>query len=111
MKQHRFQLFVFIPVVLVAVLFALGGARAQPAPDAVYTLRVDGLACPFCAYGVEKQLSRVAGVKSVATDLKSGSVTVTVAPGAAFDEPIARRAVEAAGFTLRGFAPGRGAGG
>jgi mercuric ion binding protein len=109
--KARLKWFVFVPAVLVVALFALGGARAQSAPDAVYTLRVDGLACPFCAYGVEKQLSRVEGVKEVVTDLKTGSVTVTVASGAAFDATIARRAVEAAGFTLRGFAPGRGTGG
>ncbi len=32
-----------------AILFAAGTQ---------YNLRVDGLACPFCAYGIEKKLLR-----------------------------------------------------
>lgn len=38
------------------------GALAAPA---VYQLHVDGLACPFCAYGIEKKLGEVKGVRAV----------------------------------------------
>jgi mercuric ion binding protein len=69
----------------------------------VYRLRVDGLACPFCAYGVEKKLSGVNGVEKLTLDIDAGLVTVTMAPGAALDEAVARKAISAAGFTLRGF--------
>ena len=68
-----------------------------------YVLGVDGLACPFCAYGVEKQLTRVEGVETVETDVKAGQVVVTLRDGATLDEARARAAVEASGFTLRGF--------
>lgn len=68
-----------------------------------YVLGVDGLACPFCAYGIEKQLLRLDGVESAETDVKSGQVVVTLREGATLDEPTARKAVEAAGFTLRAF--------
>jgi len=80
----------------------LMAAGAFAAPQA-YKLRVDGLACPFCAYGVEKQLKAVKGVEKVAVDLKTGVVIVTMAEGAALDETTANRAVTTAGFTLRGF--------
>ena len=66
-----------------------------------YLLGVDGLACPFCAYGIEKQLLRVDGVAAVETDVKSGRVIITLRDGATIDETRAREAVEAAGFTLR----------
>ncbi len=69
----------------------------------VYRLRVDGLACPFCAYGVERKLSSVKGVEKLTLDIDAGHVTVTMAPGAALDEAVARQAISEAGFTLRGF--------
>jgi len=68
-----------------------------------YELAVDGLACPFCAYGIEKQLSRVDGVETVETDVRAGKVVVTLRDGATLDEERARTAVESAGFTLRSF--------
>lgn len=82
--------------------FLAGPAQAQDT-DRVYRIQADGLACPFCAYGIEKQLSAVEGVESVETDIKSGSVMVTMKTGAALDEATAAEAVERAGFTMRGF--------
>lgn len=90
---------------LAAVLLATVWGGPLQAQDAklVYTLYADGLACPFCAYGIEKQLFAIEGVAAVETDLKTGTVTITMRDGATLDEPVARTAVEAAGFTLRGF--------
>ncbi len=68
-----------------------------------YQLRVDGLACPFCAYGIEKELKRTNGVESLEIDINAGIVTVTMAEGAAMTEAQASRIVEDAGFTLGGF--------
>jgi mercuric ion binding protein len=79
------------------------GPVAADEGQSVYALKVDGLACPFCAYGIEKQIQRVDGVESVSTDIKSGTVIVTMAPDMTLDEVDARGAVEAAGFTMRGF--------
>jgi len=82
-------------------LFAVSATAAED--QAVYTLQADGLACPFCAYGIEKQLNHIDGVKSVETDVKSGTVIITMKPGATLDEADANRAVEAAGFSMREF--------
>ena len=73
-----------------------------------YALAVDGLACPFCAYGIEKRLSAIEGVESVETDVKSGQVVVTLAEGKTLTEEVARQAVEDAGFTLRSLKQTRG---
>ncbi len=80
-------------------------AVALAAPQA-FKLRVDGLACPFCAYGIEKQLSSVDGVQSVDIDIKAGVVIVTMADGVPLDETEARKAVKDAGFDLRSFERG-----
>ncbi len=73
------------------------------AAPAQYQLRVDGLACPFCAYGIEKELNRTDGVESIRIDINAGTVTVTMAEGATMTEAQAGRIVEDAGFTLGGF--------
>ena len=68
-----------------------------------YQLRVDGLACPFCAYGIEKALTRTDGVEGIDIDINAGIVTVTMADGAAMTEEKAQQIVKDAGFTLAGF--------
>lgn len=85
---------------MVVTTAALAGQQA-------YKLRVDGLACPFCAYGIEKKLGAVKGVQRVEVDIGAGAVTVTMAEGAALDEASAQKAVKEAGFSLRGFEPAR----
>ncbi len=68
-----------------------------------YQLQVDGLACPFCAYGIEKELKRTDGVERIDIDINAGTVTVTMAAAATMTEAQAARIVEDAGFTLGGF--------
>ena len=87
---------------LLALLIASAAATAEEV-EGRYRLRVDGLACPFCAYGIEKSLGKVAGVERVEIDIRAGSILVTTSGNRALTERAARDAVEAAGFTLRGF--------
>lgn len=88
-------------LLVIGLLWALGAFAEDP----VYEVGVDGLACPFCAYGVEKQLSRVSGVREVETDVAKGVVVLRVEPGASLDEDAVRDAVRRAGFTPRSFGP------
>lgn len=74
---------------------------AAAAHSSYYQLQVAGLACPFCAYGIEKKLHGIAGVQEVQTDIKSGSVYIRMSAGTALDEATAEQAVRAAGFRLR----------
>lgn len=67
-----------------------------------YKLQVDGLACPFCAFGIEKQLGKINGVDQLDTDVKAGVVLLIMKDGVLLDEVAAKQAVEKAGFTLRG---------
>ncbi len=78
-------------------------ATAALADSHVYKLYVDGLACPFCAYGVEKKVGGLDGVEKVEIDIDGGIVAVTLADGATLDEAAAKQAVDEAGFTLRKF--------
>ena len=71
-------------VLVVSLLFVSSGAYAD---STVYQIGVDGMACPFCVYGVEKQLRKVDGVTEVETELKTGTILLTVTEG----EPLTRK--------------------
>lgn len=71
--------------------------------DQVYKMRIDGLACPFCAYGLEKKLKSVESVKSVVISINEGESLLILKDGAVFTEDQARRLVNDAGFALRDF--------
>lgn len=68
-----------------------------------YKIVVDGLACPFCAYGLEKHLHEISGVQNTQTDIASETITVTMAPGKGLDKAAAAHAVKDAGFTMYSF--------
>jgi mercuric ion binding protein len=62
---------------------------------------VDGLACPFCAYGLEKNLRAVKGVQSVEIRMNEGLITLRPKRDAAINLTRAHDAVRDSGFTLR----------
>ncbi|MEX2475773.1 heavy-metal-associated domain-containing protein [Marinobacter sp.] len=73
------------------------------AADNHYVLGVDGLACPFCAFGIEKRLNKVDGVTDIEVDVADSVVRVTLQEGKTLTEARARQAVKEAGFTLRSY--------
>lgn len=89
-----------IRMLFLSTVFVTASAWAQ---GPVYHVGVDGLACPFCAYGIEKQLQKLDGVKTVEVDVKEGNVVVTMHDGKALEKPQAEQAVKKAGFSLRSF--------
>ena len=66
-----------------------------------YSIRVDGLACPYCAYGVEKKLKKISGLSNIKVDLKKGLVTVDAAEGTTLNEKQLKKLFKDAGFTYR----------
>lgn len=68
-----------------------------------YRVQVNGLSCPFCAYGIEKKFSQVNGVDKIATNIAKGTVSITMKEGATLDRATAAKAVKDAGFALGGF--------
>jgi len=84
---------------------ALAFAPGVWAQTARYTVGVDGMACPFCVYGLEKQIKRLDGVTEVETDLEQGKNFVWVADDGDLERAEVDEAVRNAGFTLRSFEP------
>lgn len=82
-----------------SALFANTVAAVPSSPEV--TVRVDGLACPFCAYGLEKRLKKLDGFKLLGINVKESTAKLAVAPSQAADYRSLREAVEKAGFTPR----------
>ena len=91
-----------LAITTAAVLAAGVLAVAEPVLAAVdhYEVQVDGLACPFCAYGLEKKLKKLPGAANVHIELNEGRAAFDVASGVLLPGPI-RDAVRDAGFTAR----------
>jgi len=82
------------------VLLLLGFISA-PAWSQVESIemRVAGLACPFCAYGLEKKLKEVRGVSKVEIRVDEGLVILEGKKGESIDVDRLKPAVKDAGFT------------
>ncbi len=91
--------FLLLTILLLAAPLAPTAAQETTAPSA--TITVDGLSCPFCAYGLEKHLKKVPGVERVDINMKDGQVIVRLKPGARVDDAALKAAVKKAGFTAR----------
>ena len=88
---------------LLALSMLVSQALAQDSSGTVYLLHVDGLACPFCAYGLEKRLTKIPDIDGIETDIETGTIRVTMAADRPLDAITAAQAVEDAGFSLRDF--------
>ncbi len=67
------------------------------------TLRVDGLSCPFCAYGLEKRLREIEAFDDLLIRVSDGLVQIRVKEGHALTDEGLRDAVGRAGFSLWAF--------
>ena len=92
--MKRFLVFTALAAFLAAPIGVLAG------PVSV-TMRVDGLSCPFCAYGLEKRIKKTEGVKDLKIDIEKGTVTVVYKDKKFFTEKTLRETVKEAGFTPR----------
>ncbi len=87
---------------LIAMVLALTLlAPATKADDSLFTIRADGLACPYCAYGIEKKLMKINGVKHVDIKLSEGLVLVKGTENLTFTQGQLMTLFKDAGFSFR----------
>ncbi len=102
MKYQTLIVSLFVAVLMTAALAPQ--ARAQDdkrieEPDVI--IEVDGLACPFCAYGIEKRLKKIDGIAELSVLLEEGKVHLKLKEGATVSEERLQKAVADAGFEAR----------
>jgi len=93
------------PMILLVIVMTLAPFAAAGAEAGTYRLYVDGLACPFCAYGVEKQIEQIDGVETLSTDIEKGRIAIEMGDHKTLAREDVEQAVRAAGFTFKRLEP------
>ncbi len=62
-------------------------------------VQVDGLGCPFCAYGLEKKFKELKGIKKVRIDMETGLMQFNYPSGKMIDVETIENQVDKAGYT------------
>ena len=90
-------------VVLTAAMLILGigFSPAVKAQVEEVSIRVDGLSCPFCAYGLEKKLKKINGVNDVIINIDNGVAKLNGKKDESIVVEGLKDAVVDAGFTPR----------
>ncbi|MFD2586350.1 heavy-metal-associated domain-containing protein [Croceitalea marina] len=87
-----------IIMTLVVGMMTMFGANAQKAMDK-FMVQVDGLGCPFCAYGLEKKFKEFKGIKNVKIDIETGDFSFNYPAEKALTMEAVEKQVEKAGYT------------
>jgi mercuric ion binding protein len=86
-----------------AVAAASGAADGAASDDTAKEVRVqvEGLACPFCTYNIEKRIKTLEGYEedTYEASVEEGWVTFGWKEGVPFDEEAVREQIRKAGFT------------
>lgn len=85
-----------ITTVMVAFVSIIG-MNAQNVDK--FQIQVDGLGCPFCAYGLEKKFKEFKGIKNVAIEIETGDFTFDYPAEKELSMEMVEKQVEKAGYT------------
>lgn len=83
---------------LVIAMMTVFGAQAQNEMDQ-FLVQVDGLGCPFCAYGLEKKFKEFKGIKNVKIDIETGDFSFRYPAEKQLSMADVENQVEKAGYT------------
>ena len=91
---------ILLTVIFVVTFFNLQLQAQQKENSEKYIkIEVDGLACPFCAYGIEKNLrSNIEGIKKLDINIEKGYVTFGFPKQTKLKDEKVREIVKDAGF-------------
>lgn len=97
----RLTVLAFVLTLVAFGIAAAPHAQAQATADATKqaVITVQGMQCPFCAYGIKKHLAKLPGARKVEVELAKNQAIVTFARDAPVDDEQIGRAVRKAGFT------------
>jgi copper chaperone CopZ len=85
---------------IVIGLFAFLKADSQTSKERdQFEVQVDGLGCPFCAYGLEKKFKEFKGIKDIAIDIETGDFSFSYPAVKALSMEAVLSQVEKSGYT------------
>ena len=88
-------------IILTLLLFLVSAVQAKGQEERVI-IKVAGLYCPFCSYGLEKHIKKIKGFSKIKINIKKGTAEVDFKPGTQVSKKSIETAVEDAGFSLDG---------
>ena len=89
-----------IVIVLSVFLFGINNnVNAQSKIMDEFTVQVEGLGCPFCAYGLEKKFKELKGIKKVKIEMETGIMNFDYPADKQLSIEQVERQVEKAGYT------------
>jgi len=100
-KLVRVLTFVLISIASISYTWAVESTKVKAEPASTFEIRADGLACPYCAYGIEKKFMAINGVQYVDVNLEQGKVLVTGDANLTFKEQQLKTLFNDSGFTYR----------
>ncbi len=89
---------IIITVAFSLFAFAKADAQKNNTRDQ-FEVQVDGLGCPFCAYGLEKKFKEFKGIKDVKIDIKTGYFSFSYPADKQLSMQDVLAQVEKAGYT------------
>ncbi|MBB0025169.1 heavy metal-associated domain-containing protein [Chitinivorax sp. PXF-14] len=92
--MHKLHLKHVAAVLALCLPILTFGAERQ-----VVDIAVKGMTCPFCAYGLEKNLVKASEVEQASASLKEQKVHIVLKPGAQPDIRRYKQLIHDAGFT------------
>jgi len=88
--------------VLVFLTVLSADATGETKNDFEGVIQVDGLSCPFCAYGLEKKLKAVSWIEAPKIYVDDGKVEFRIRKSEPIDLDALNNAVKRGGFTANG---------
>jgi len=90
-----------LAVIFMVFFFVQSNLNAQSINnDRVYVkIEVDGMACSYCAFGMEKALKKVSGVDNVAIELEEGMAYISTPKSQKPQKESLSLIIQNAGFT------------
>lgn len=64
-------------------------------------IKIDGLSCPFCVWGLKKQMKKIKNIEVLDISLKKSMAKVTLKKGSMLDIKDYKDAVKDSGFSIR----------
>nr|MBS0038185.1 heavy-metal-associated domain-containing protein [Saprospiraceae bacterium] len=84
---------------IILIIASLTLALTLSAQNDHFTVRVDGLGCPFCAYGLEKKFKEVKEISDIEVNLEKGILTYRVPSSQQMEFAEVKKLVDDAGYT------------
>ncbi len=86
-------------LLIVIILIVSTMAYGQKETNDLFTVKVDGLGCAFCAVGLEKSLQKNKGIENIKIELETGTLTFETAHTRRLQSADVVELVEKAGYT------------